>query len=128
VFDDKLLVTGGIMNCLSGAVDAATRNSRCAASNSPLLPGILVCTSIGSEGIDLHLYCDDVIHHDLPWNHAKLEQRELPTGCGSWITRTTSPMSWTASSRFIGRSWSATEKRCPHCDRRRKWLASPSTG
>lgn len=69
------LMTGGLVSCLNGDVDNPTRNSRCAAFNSPLLPDILVCTAIGSEGIDLHLYCDDVIHHDLPWNPAKLEQR-----------------------------------------------------
>jgi len=47
----------------------------CAAFNSPLAPDILICTSIGSEGIDLHRECAEVIHHDLPWNPARLEQR-----------------------------------------------------
>jgi superfamily II DNA or RNA helicase len=51
------------------------REDICQAFNSPLIPDILVCTSIGQEGIDLHLYCDDVIHHDIPWNPAILEQR-----------------------------------------------------
>lgn len=60
---------------LSGGVNGDTRVNRCAAFNSPLVPDILVCTAIGSEGIDLHRYCADVIHHDLPWNPAKLEQR-----------------------------------------------------
>jgi superfamily II DNA/RNA helicase len=35
----------------------------------------MVCTAIGSEGIDLHLNCDEIIHHDLPWNPARFEQR-----------------------------------------------------
>ncbi|MDQ3003474.1 MAG: hypothetical protein M3Y08_19725 [Fibrobacterota bacterium] len=43
--------------------------------NGGLAPDILICTSISCEGIDLHRYCTDVIHHDLPWNPAKLEQR-----------------------------------------------------
>jgi len=43
--------------------------------NSPLFPDILVCTSVGAEGIDLHRYCRNVIHYDLAWNPAVLEQR-----------------------------------------------------
>ena len=64
-----------IVSELHGDVRAETRISRCAAFNSPLLPDILVCTAIGSEGIDLHLNCDEIIHHDLPWNPARFEQR-----------------------------------------------------
>lgn len=64
-----------IVSELHGEVKAETRISRCAAFNSPLLPDILVCTAIGSEGIDLHLSCDEIIHHDLPWNPARFEQR-----------------------------------------------------
>ena len=43
--------------------------------NSPLLPEVLICTSVGQEGIDLHRHCRHVIHYDLPWNPAVLEQR-----------------------------------------------------
>jgi len=43
--------------------------------NSPLFPDILVCTQIGGEGIDLHRFCRVVIHYDLSFNPAKLEQR-----------------------------------------------------
>lgn len=43
--------------------------------NSPLFPDVLVCTSVGAEGIDLHRYCRNVIHYDLAWNPAVLEQR-----------------------------------------------------
>jgi superfamily II DNA or RNA helicase len=64
-----------IVTELHGKVKPETRISRCAAFNSPLLPDILVCTAIGSEGIDLHLNCDEIIHHDLPWNPARFEQR-----------------------------------------------------
>lgn len=60
---------------LTGGVVDQTRVNRCAAFNSPLIPDILVCTAIGAEGIDLHTRCAEVIHHDLPWNPAKLEQR-----------------------------------------------------
>ena len=43
--------------------------------NSPLVPEVLVVTTVGQEGIDLHRECRHVIHHDLPWNPATLEQR-----------------------------------------------------
>jgi hypothetical protein len=43
--------------------------------NTPLLPDVLVCTSVGGEGIDLHRHCRHVIHYDLAWNPAVLEQR-----------------------------------------------------
>ena len=66
---------GGVVGVLNGGVDMERRVNLCAAFNSPLPPDVLVCTSIGSEGIDLHLECQDVIHHDLPWNPARLEQR-----------------------------------------------------
>ena len=40
-----------------------------------LLPEVLVCTSVGQEGIDLHRHCRSVVHYDLAWNPATLEQR-----------------------------------------------------
>jgi superfamily II DNA or RNA helicase len=60
---------------LDGGVEPERRVAMCAAFNSPLAPDILICTAIGSEGIDLHRECSEVIHHDLPWNPARLEQR-----------------------------------------------------
>lgn len=41
-----------------------------------LAPWILVATNVGSEGIDLHRYSSHLIHFDLEWNPARLEQRE----------------------------------------------------
>ncbi len=43
--------------------------------NTPLLPDILVCTAVGQEGIDLHRHCRHVVHYDLGWNPAAIEQR-----------------------------------------------------
>jgi hypothetical protein len=43
--------------------------------NTPYRPEILVSTSVGQEGIDLHRECRHVIHHDLCWNPASIEQR-----------------------------------------------------
>jgi len=36
---------------------------------------ILICTDAAREGINLQAYCSDLIHFDLPWNPARLEQR-----------------------------------------------------
>lgn len=65
----------GAVQLLEGKTKADRRVVMCAAFNSPLAPDVMVCTSIGSEGIDLHTECAEVIHHDLPWNPALLEQR-----------------------------------------------------
>src|SRR5208282_284194 len=43
--------------------------------NTPLLPDILVCTQVGQEAIDLHRHCRHVVHCDLGWNPAAIEQR-----------------------------------------------------
>lgn len=34
-----------------------------------------MCTSVWQEGIDLHRYCRRVVHYDLAWNPAVMEQR-----------------------------------------------------
>lgn len=36
---------------------------------------ILLCTDAAREGINLQRHCADVFHFDLPWNPARLEQR-----------------------------------------------------
>ena len=54
---------------------AATRDRVFSGFNTPLLPEVLVCTSVGQEGIDLHRHCRHVVHYDLAWNPAVLEQR-----------------------------------------------------
>jgi len=43
--------------------------------NTPYRPEVLVATSVGQEGIDLHRECRHVVHHDLCWNPATIEQR-----------------------------------------------------
>lgn len=52
-----------------------TRDRAVAAFNTPLYPDVMVATPVLAEGIDLHRSCRRVVHHDLPWNPAKLEQR-----------------------------------------------------
>lgn len=46
------------------------------AFRSPLAPWVLVASNVGSEGIDLHTYGRHLVHFDLEWNPAVMEQRE----------------------------------------------------
>lgn len=36
---------------------------------------ILVCTDAAREGLNLQAHCRDLIHYDVPWNPARMEQR-----------------------------------------------------
>lgn len=46
------------------------------AFNSPFWPHVLATTSIGQEGLDFHVWCDRVMHWDLPRDPVDFEQRE----------------------------------------------------
>src|SRR5262249_23703703 len=59
----------------NGRVMPETRRRLMLAFNTPLFPEILVASSVLAEGVDLHLDCRFVIHHDLHWNPSVLEQR-----------------------------------------------------
>jgi len=58
-------VTGG-----SGAHRTATKQFR-----TPSLPRVIVCTDTLKEGVDLHLFCDRVLHYGVAWTSGDLEQR-----------------------------------------------------
>lgn len=60
---------------VTGSVPSYERDRLFMGFNSPLVPEVLIVTTVGQEGIDLHRECNHVIHHDLPWNPATLEQR-----------------------------------------------------
>jgi len=60
---------------VDGSTDSETRERIFAGFSTPLLPEVLICTSVGQEGIDLHRHCRRVVHYDLAWNPAVLEQR-----------------------------------------------------
>ena len=60
---------------VSGDTDQQARERMFSGFNTPLLPEVLICTSVGQEGIDLHRQCRHVVHFDLAWNPAVLEQR-----------------------------------------------------
>jgi hypothetical protein len=46
------------------------------AFNGPFWPHILTTTAVGQEGLDLHLWCQTVVHWDPPSDPLALEQRE----------------------------------------------------
>lgn len=58
-------VTGG-----SGGHKRATQQFR-----MPSMIRVLVCTDTLKEGVDLHLFCDRVVHYGVAWTAGDLEQR-----------------------------------------------------
>ncbi len=64
-----------IVTRVTGSVAGSERDRLFTGFNTPMVPEVLIVTTVGQEGIDLHRECRHVIHHDLPWNPATLEQR-----------------------------------------------------
>ena len=60
---------------INGRTHSETRQRLMLTFNTPFYPEILVASSVMSEGVDLHLNCRHMIHHDLCWNPSNLEQR-----------------------------------------------------
>ena len=60
---------------VNGTTRSETRQRLMLTFNTPFYPEILVASSVMAEGVDLHLNCRYVIHHDLCWNPSTLEQR-----------------------------------------------------
>jgi hypothetical protein len=56
-------------------LDADSRERLRQLFNTPLFPTVLVANAVMQEGLDLHRQCRRVIHHDLEWNPAQVEQR-----------------------------------------------------
>ena len=59
----------------NGATRQETRQNLMLSFNTPFYPDILVASSVLAEGVDLHLNCRFVLHHDLSWNPSDIEQR-----------------------------------------------------
>jgi hypothetical protein len=59
----------------NGEVANETRRRLMLAFNTPFFPEILIASSVLAEGVDLHLDCRFVVHHDLSWNPSTIEQR-----------------------------------------------------
>lgn len=41
----------------------------------PTYPNVLICTDVLKEGVDMHLFCDNVVHYGVAWTSGDLEQR-----------------------------------------------------
>lgn len=59
----------------SGGIKAEARRRLLLGFNTPFFPEVLVASSVMAEGVDLHLNCRHMIHHDLAWNPSTIEQR-----------------------------------------------------
>jgi hypothetical protein len=59
----------------NGEVKDEIRRRLLLAFNTPFFPEILIASSVLAEGVDLHLDCRFVVHHDLSWNPSSIEQR-----------------------------------------------------
>jgi ERCC4-related helicase len=59
----------------NGEVAQPVRERLLQAFNTPFFPDVLIASKVLAEGVDLHQQCRHVIHHDLDWNPAVLEQR-----------------------------------------------------
>ncbi|WP_461321163.1 helicase-related protein [Bradyrhizobium diazoefficiens] len=55
--------------------DGESRDRLREAFNTPLYPMILIANEVMQEGLDLHKHCRRIVHHDLAWNPAQMEQR-----------------------------------------------------
>ncbi|VVB63498.1 RNA polymerase-associated protein RapA [uncultured archaeon] len=60
---------------VNGQTNRDSRQRLMLTFNTPFYPEILIASSVMAEGVDLHLSCRHVIHHDLCWNPSTLEQR-----------------------------------------------------
>ncbi len=70
-----------------GGTNRDVRERLTAMFNTPFAPDLLVASSVMGEGIDLHLECRHVIHHDLDWNPSVLEQRTGRVKSGGVVYR-----------------------------------------
>ncbi len=64
--------------CYTGLTSMDTRRRIQAAFNEPAERNplrILLCTDAAREGLNLQRHCSELLHFDLPWNPARIEQR-----------------------------------------------------
>ena len=60
----------------TGDENRINRDNTAAGFREPTQPWVLVASNVGAEGIDLHTYTRRIVHYDLEWNPARMEQRE----------------------------------------------------
>jgi hypothetical protein len=61
--------------CISGKTDHESRSRYVNGFNTPFYPEVIIANKVLREGLDLHRECRRLIHYDLEWNPANLEQR-----------------------------------------------------
>jgi SNF2 family DNA or RNA helicase len=64
-----------IVDILYGGVAENSREKMKEGFNTPFYPMVLITLPLAQEGIDLQKECRRVVHYDLEWNPASLEQR-----------------------------------------------------
>lgn len=60
---------------VNGRTKMEARRALMLTFNTPFYPEILIASAVLAEGVDLHLNCRHIIHHDLCWNPSTIEQR-----------------------------------------------------
>ncbi len=70
------IARSNVVETYTGHDDRRDRDAAGEAFRSPLAPWALVASNVGSEGIDLHTYSEHLVHFDIEWNPARMEQRE----------------------------------------------------
>ena len=76
--EQQLSILDGSIRTINFTRDTADGESRQRlreAFNTPLYPMVLIANEVMQEGLDLHKNCRRVVHHDLVWNPAQIEQR-----------------------------------------------------
>lgn len=66
----------GYVGRFDGETDEEDRERNRENFNRPYAPLVLLVSRVGEEGIDLQAHTRYVLHYDIEWNPAKMEQRE----------------------------------------------------
>lgn len=72
----RALGNAALVGTYTGHDDRRERDATGEAFRTPLAPWVLVASNVGSEGIDLHTFSAHLVHFDIEWNPARMEQRE----------------------------------------------------
>lgn len=72
----QMVQTDVVCSFGEGLEESKSRDAKREGFNSPFWPFILSTTSVGQEGLDFHLYCNDIYHWNLPSSPVDFEQRE----------------------------------------------------
>jgi len=79
--DWKVIHGDRILKTFARIAPVVVRSGRLHSENAvqqfmfPTHPNVLVCTDVLKEGVDMHLFCDRVVHYGVAWTAGDLEQR-----------------------------------------------------